>query len=139
MIVDTKYYGKFNTVSQELENNDLSTEYQDFAFLGDKIPKDLKDFIVNERMIKEAILLKEEKLHRLNSIIVTTTNNNTFDGNESARNNMISAIIAEESLNNAEYIWKLADNTLKVISLTELKEALALSIQEVGNIVRSYK
>lgn len=88
---------------------------------------------------EETIKLKEEKTNRLNSIVVTTSNNNSFDGNESARNNMLSAIISSETLNTAEDTWKLADNTQKLISLVELKEALALSILEVGKIVRDYE
>lgn len=88
---------------------------------------------------EETIKLKEEKTNRLNSIVVTTSNNNSFDGNESARNNILSAIISSETLNMTEDTWKLADNTQKLISLVELKEALALSILEVGKIVREYE
>lgn len=88
---------------------------------------------------EETIKLKEEKTNRLNSIVVTTSNNNSFDGNESARSNMLSAIISSETLSMIEDTWKLADNTQKLISLVELKEALALSILEVGKIVREYE
>ena len=79
--------------------------------------------------------LKQAKVEALNSITVTTTNGNTFDGNETARGNMTSAILASEVIGKTEDTWKLADNTSAVITITELKEALALSIQEVGRIV----
>ena len=58
-----------------------------------------------------------------------------FDGNETARNNMTSAIISADVIGRTEEYWKLADNTVKLIQLAELKEALVLSIQEVGSIV----
>lgn len=79
--------------------------------------------------------LKAAKTYTLNSLTVTTTNGNTFDGNETARVNMTSAILASEVIGKTEDTWKLADNTSVVITITELKEALALSIQEVGRIV----
>ena len=78
---------------------------------------------------------KAAKELALNSITVTTTNGNTFDGNETARGNMTSAILSAEVIGKTEDTWKLADNTSAVITITELKEALALSIQEVGRIV----
>ena len=80
------------------------------------------------------IELKAAKVLALNSITVTV-NGNTFDGNETARVNMTSAILAYEVIGKTEDTWKLADNTSAVITITELKEALALSIQEVGRIV----
>ena len=81
---------------------------------------------------------KLEKEERLSKIVVTTQNGNTFDGNLEARTNMTSAIMAAEVLGKTEEVWKLADNSQKTIELSELKEALALSIQEVGNIVKDY-
>lgn len=83
-------------------------------------------------------LKKVEKENRLQTIKVTTQNGNTFDGNETARNNMLSAITSVEFIGKTEETWKLADNSTKLITIDELKEALALSIQEVGNIVKDY-
>ena len=80
------------------------------------------------------IELKVAKELALNSITVTV-NGNSFDGNETARGNMTSAILSAEVIGKTEDTWKLADNTSAVITITELKEALALSIQEVGRIV----
>ena len=98
------------------------------------------EWVEDENLKNEFVILgkKAEKELRLNQIVVTTTNGNTFDGNETARNNMISAIVSAELINKTEEYWKLADNRLKLIALDELKEALALSIQEVGNIVKDY-
>ena len=80
----------------------------------------------------QAKILKEQALA---SITVTTTSGKVFDGNETARNNMLSAISSATFLNQTEAYWKLADNTVVLITLDELKEALALSIQRVGEIV----
>lgn len=80
------------------------------------------------------IELKAAKELALNSMTVEV-NGNTFDGNETARGNMTSAILASEVIGKTEDTWKLADNTSVVITIDELKQALALSIQEVGRIV----
>lgn len=78
---------------------------------------------------------KQAKQLSLSTITVTTSNDNTFDGNETARINMASAIAVADIAGITEKEWKLADNSIKVITLNELKEALLLSIQKVGEIV----
>ena len=91
--------------------------------------------IAAAKLSKEIAEFKQAKTNALNSITVTTTNGNTFDGNETARGNMTSAILSSEVIGKTEDTWKLADNTSVVITIDELKQALALSIQEVGRIV----
>ena len=78
--------------------------------------------------------LRYAKNSALNSITVTV-NDKTFDGNETARTNMISAILSADLIGKTEETWKLADNTTALVTLIELKQALALAIQEVGRIV----
>lgn len=78
--------------------------------------------------------LKAAKELALNSITVEV-NGKVFDGNETARGNMTSAILSAEIIGKTKDTWKLADNTSAVITIDELKQALALSIQEVGRIV----
>lgn len=80
---------------------------------------------------------KQAKVNALITITVTTSSGKTFDGNETARNNMMSAIISSEFLGVTTANWKLADNTVALVSLLEVKEALALAIQRVGEIVRA--
>jgi hypothetical protein len=75
------------------------------------------------------------KTKALSGIKVTTSIGNTFDGNETARLNMVSAINSAQFLGLTEANWKLADNTVVPVTLAELQEALALSIQEVGRVV----
>lgn len=75
------------------------------------------------------------KTELLNTIVVTTTNGNTFDADDAGRASMNEAITASAILGITESMWKLADNTIKLIQLDELKEALALGIQAKGAIV----
>ncbi len=104
------------------EGNAPEAEFTDEEVAATKLSKEIAEF-------------KQAKTNALNSITVTTTNGNTFDGNETARGNMTSAILSAEVIGKTEDTWKLADNTSAVITISELKEALALSIQEVGRIV----
>ena len=78
--------------------------------------------------------LKSAKKIALDNIVVDV-DGKLFDGNETARLNIMSAIQASELVGLNETGWKLADNTAVLVNLAELKMALALSIQEVGRIV----
>ncbi len=91
-----------------------------------------------EKSIAEAQFLEQkraEKRAALDSIVVTTSSGKIFDGNETARVNMLSAITASEISGQTDSGWKLADNTLAMVNVSEIKEALALSIMRVGQIV----
>ena len=78
---------------------------------------------------------KQAKSEALATIVVTTSNGHSFDGNFEARLNMTNAIISADVVGQTSTNWKLADNTTEVITLQELKEALALATLEVGRIV----
>ena len=78
--------------------------------------------------------LKSAKKIALDNIVVDV-DGKLFDGNETARLNIMSAIQSSELVGLTETGWKLADNTAVLVKLNELKMALALSIQEVGRIV----
>ncbi|MDP3088878.1 MAG: hypothetical protein Q8M99_11915 [Methylotenera sp.] len=71
----------------------------------------------------------------LSIITVTTSSGKVFDGNETARINMLSALQASEFLNQTQAGWKLADNSVELVTVSELKEALTLAIKRVGEIV----
>ena len=88
--------------------------------------------LANTERIKSG--LKSAKLIALDNIVVDV-DGKLFDGNETARLNIMSAIQASELVRLNETGWKLADNTAVLVTLDELKMALALSIQEVGRIV----
>jgi hypothetical protein len=103
----------------------------------DKWSEDTQSWVEDEILKNEYLTIqkKAEKVEQLSTLVVTTSQGNIFDGNETARLNMVSAIQSAELLGQISSNWKLADNTVKKISLNELKEALALSIQKVGEIV----
>ncbi|MDN5054436.1 hypothetical protein [Aliarcobacter butzleri] len=103
----------------------------------DKWSEDTQSWIEDEILKNEYLTIqkKAKKVEQLNTLVVTTSQGNIFDGNETARLNMVSAIQSADLLGQISNNWKLADNTVKEISLNELKEALALSIKKVGEIV----
>ena len=88
-------------------------------------------------VIDPQIAIKAIKLQALATITVTTSSGKVFDGNETARINMLSAIQSATFLNQTQAGWKLADNTVDIVTVDEIKEALALAIQRVGDIVTS--
>lgn len=78
---------------------------------------------------------KADKVAALNSIVVTTASGKSFDGNEPARLNILSALTAAVFVGQTTAPWKMADNTVEMVTVDELKEALALAITRVGEIV----
>jgi len=107
--------------------------------IGDKVEMTIEEVDAHLNPAKSdeqlAYDAKQAKALSLSTIKVTTSNGNTFDGNETARINMASAIAVADIAGITEKEWKLADNTVKVVTLSELKEALLLSIEKVGEIV----
>ena len=59
-------------------------------------------------------------------------NGKVFGANEVARMNMLSAVVSAEFMNATETVWKLEDDTTVVVTLLELKEAVALALQKFG-------
>ena len=128
-IYPTNAYKKFPQDAVDIPD-DLYLKFQSGEISGITLSNNI--FVATE--FKPSTPSKESLL---SSITVTTQSGNTFDGNETARNNMLSAIMAADIIGQTESQWKLADNTVETITLTELKEALTLSIQRVGEIVLS--
>ena len=106
-------------------------EYKQWLSEGN-IPE--PEFTDEELIAREQAKLKQAKEQALTQIVVEVEDM-SFDGNETARLNMISAIQASELLGQTESLWKLADNTVQTVTTAEIKQALALAIQEVGRIV----
>lgn len=92
------------------------------------------EFSQEELDIQKQAVLKQAKANKLNTIVVDV-DGIALDGNEVARANMMSTIMSAEIIGQTESPWKLADNTVEIVTIFELKQALALSIQEVGRIV----
>lgn len=78
---------------------------------------------------------KAERQAIVDAITVTTSTGKTFDGNEDAIRRMTSAIMAAGILGvTSTDNWVLANNTPTTVTLDELKEALALSMQAMGAV-----
>lgn len=82
-----------------------------------------------------ASIASETKLKLLSELSVTTEAGNTFDAYDEARANMNESIMAAGILGITENQWKLADNSIITVSVSELQEALALGIQAKGKII----
>ena len=79
---------------------------------------------------------KQERDYAIDNVVVTTAAGNKFNGEDKSQGRMSSAILAAEVLGKTEERWKMADGTIKLIGIDELKEALALSILEVGRLIK---
>lgn len=109
----------------EIDLNGNITEHED-APIVEQPPKTQEQLDVEARQAKQLAL---------DSITVTTSTGKVFDGRDKDQARMLSAIQASTSLGATTTMWKLNDNTTVEITLDELKEAQALSIQALGNIL----
>ena len=92
------------------------------------------EFTEEEQAIADMQAMKQEVAKQLSTLTVTTSKGNTFDANNQARLDMQNAITASDFLCVTETTWRLADDSEVLIQLDELKEALALAIQEYARI-----
>lgn len=132
---------EINNKKGYLINNCISFVIDENSELLDSVKQWVKDGGIIEPEFTEEELesqrlaeLKRAKTDALTKIVVEV-NGKAFDGNEPARLNMISAIQASELLGVTDNAWKLADNSVATVTVDELKQTLALAIQEVGRIV----
>lgn len=77
-------------------------------------------------------LVKQLRDEKISKLIVTTVSGKVFDADEKSRQRMADAILASETTGLPETQWKLADNTVSVVTYTELREAHALALQALG-------
>ena len=97
-------------------------------------PEFTEEELAQQELNKKIQEAKAAKALALSTITVEV-NNKVFDGNETARTNILSRLQASQVLNEESIDWKLADNTVAEVTVEELKEVLTKSIQEVGRIV----
>ena len=145
-----------SVITEQIHCESFSGHPEHIAMLRDRcLLYGVKLSIDDEKLIEEAMnnftMPSQEELDKINldnlkvelksakkialDNIVVDVDGKLFDGNETARLNIMSAIQASELVRLNETGWKLADNTAVLVNLAELKMALALSIQEVGRIV----
>ena len=67
-------------------------------------------------------------------LIVTTSSGKIFDGDEASQDRIMRAVQIAAITGLTETQWKLANNEIVMVTLDELKEALALAGQEMSRI-----
>lgn len=77
---------------------------------------------------------KLSKIKEVESIIVTTSSGKAFNGDETSQDRMTRAITVSQVTGKTETEWKLADNSIKVITFSELSEALNLASEAMSKI-----
>ena len=77
---------------------------------------------------------KADRQAIVDAIVVTGSSGKVFDGNEEAQSRMSRAIQTAEIAGIESTTWVLANNVPTVVTLPELQEALALSMQAMGAI-----
>lgn len=147
-IIEAKYVRKDNSsINVTLEHKDLGEI--EYCFLpnekDESLDAEIRELLVDfeieayiepekttEQIEAEFKLAKQSALDGLS---VTTTAGHKFDANTEARLNLTNAIMASDITGISSTNWKLYDNTVIEADLTELKEALTLAIQKVGEVV----
>jgi len=98
-------------------------------------PEFTEEEILAKEIAEATAQAKADKEIALKTLTVTTTSGKTFDGDETARGDMLTAITVSGMLGVTETNWKMADNTFSIVTLAEMQEALILAIQKKGFIL----
>ena len=127
------------SISSEYEATSIEVESNNIEFIPgyNKIYNgiDIVDVIdENYNNIKNSITAKNNKINNVATILVTTISGKVFDGDEKSQDRMVRAIQVAAITGLTETQWKLADNSIVMVTLDELKEALALAGQETSRI-----
>ena len=127
------------SISSEYEATSIEVESNNIEFIPgyNKIYNgiDIVDVIdENYNNIKNSITAKNNKINNVATILVTTISGKVFDGDEKSQDRMVRAIQVAAITGLTETQWKLADNSIVMVTLDELKEALALAGQEMSRI-----
>lgn len=122
-------------VKEVVRENSTNYTYDEVEFDAN-IPVEISDTKVAnmEAKVTEAEA-KIAKQLALDSITVEV-DGMVFDGRDKDQVRMMAAIQASDILGMSKAEWKLADGTIKEINIDILELVLALSIQEVGRLVR---
>lgn len=102
-------------------------------------PIELANALEAERLLNENIAIAQEK-SRLKQLALDTitveVNGKVFDGRDKDQVRMMAAIQASDILGVTSTEWKLNDDTIVEVTVDEIKQALAMSIQRTGEVVK---
>lgn len=95
------------------------------------------EFTASQLADQAVVQAKQDMQEALATMTVTTLSGNTFDADDTARQDMLSALREGEISGEIEYpFWKLADNSfLTPCTFVELEEAHGLAIRRKGEIL----
>ena len=115
-----------------IPNDPANRDYAAYlAWLAEGNTPDPVDPPTAEDILSKA---KADRQALVDSIVVTTSTGKQFDGNEISQDRMNKAISVAVITGLASCTWVLADNVPTVVTVDELKEALALSFQAMGAV-----
>ncbi len=89
---------------------------------GTALIKKVKQYVPNISVGKKAI-----KLEEIETSSVTVSTGKEFDADEDSQNRMLKAIHVLGYKNLTETQWKLFNNTIALVTVDELNEALAMA------------
>jgi len=123
----------------KIDNNNIITEIssikqKNYIYSKNASIKNIGDtYIAPSDAFKENIA-PISKATSVSCIKVTTTGGKVFDGDEKAQDRMVRAITIAGVTGKTSTNWKLADNSIVLVTVNELKEALALAGQAMSDI-----
>lgn len=110
---------------EELPNPPHEYRKEGNNLIHDPVQKTPEEILAEKKRQRQAIV---------DAITVTTSTGKVFDGNEDAQSRMSRAIQAAQIASIPSTTWVLANNVPTVVTLTELQEALVLSMQSMGAV-----
>lgn len=78
--------------------------------------------------------MSDSRADKVACIRVKVSTGKVFDGDETSQDRLIRAILIADITGQTSTNWKLANNTVVEVTLSELKEALTLAGQEMSRI-----
>ena len=127
---------KYRVNVKEVVREDTTSYTYDEVEFNANVPVEISDTKVAK--IEAEIAEYEAKIAKqlaLDSITVEV-DGMVFDGRDKDQARMMAAIQASDILGMSKAEWKLADGTIREITVDTLELVLAASIQEVGRIVK---
>ena len=118
---DTSHYYILSANERALLNDKLNILIQ---YMNDGVENDI-DF---------NSFIKCSSKTSVDNIKVTTSTGKVFDGDEKSQDRMVRAIQIASITGQTTTNWKLADNSIVMVTLEELKEALTLAGQEMSEL-----
>ena len=113
-------------VGQDIDGNDIVESQPVNVFVPTTVTDDELQVYLEDR--------KDYIKYMRNNMTVTTSTGKTFNADLLARVNMIVAYLGSQVTGITEAPWKLADDSIQIVTIDEIKEANILALQQFGEI-----